>query len=891
MKKLFPLLLLVVACISVAAVAQLLDPRFERATQAWDSGDYITALRGFEAILKGTDADRWFDRIALITGELYQVAQVAPDGSAVRFSPSGRYAIFETGTRPAIVTHIVDIERRLAKVAAIQGSSLVFPPAGETIAFLRVRESPEIVALLEEIEVLSKAAAPDRQTLTSKRNQLSALEVRNTDIILRDLASGSEQRLEDDGLLKAGIAFSADGREIYLAGGKESNTASNELYVVSTTGKPRALTSGPGFKTNPIVVPGGKFLIYAISAQSPFPRTGGGQPGQPGGRQGGAPGVGRQGGPPSGGAPGGGRGAGGQGARREFAVLELATGTSTNYVGSSPSISSDGSTLAFLSESGTETSIQTIKLVAPLAPAVIKKSQARIASLSVSPDGSRIAFEMPFQRNGEIFCISSDGTGEVRLTHEIQPDWGPRFFANAKVLAIKGERRHARSYVIDVDTQTGIKLFHNNTIRTIAPEYEWVANPAGNRILIVAQRDGDTISAARGVFVLDLNQKITREALLARIQENIASEQVLRAAGEAMFRPIGAMVGTVTERVSIAKIYEYEEALFHFDSKHISQPGNKRAGEYISRTFESFGYKPEYQWFNSGEIRTANVLATLRGTEDPELVYVLSSHYDSNRQGSGADDNSSATAVLLETARVMVKIPMPATIIFAAFTGEEAGLLGSREFVRQAVEKKMQLLGALNNDMIGWTGDHRLDNTIRYSNSGIRDLQHAASFLFSKMITYDARYFKSTDAAAYYDAYGDIVGGFGSYPVLGNPNYHQATDLLETVNHQLLAEAAKANTASIMLLAASPARVKNLKVEAVNGDAVELTWAPNPEKGVKAYAVAYGPEKDPMARTMTAKTPKARISGFKKGETLQVAVKAVNARGLSSWDWAHISIR
>ena len=131
---------------------------------------------------------------------------------------------------------------------------------------------------------------------------------------------------------------------------------------------------------------------------------------------------------------------------------------------------------------------------------------------------------------------------------------------------------------------------------------------------------------------------------------------------------------------------------------------------------------------------------------------------------------------------------MPATIIFASFTGEEAGLLGSREFVRRAVQDKLKIVGALNNDMIGWANDDRLDNTIRYSNPGIRDVQHGAAIEFTNLITYDALYYKSTDAAAYYEAYGDIVGGIGSYPVLGNPHYHQPHDLLGDINHQLVAE-------------------------------------------------------------------------------------------------------
>jgi Tol biopolymer transport system component len=843
-------------------------------------------VKGFDALLKGPDADRWFDRIALITGEIYQDTELTTDGRAPQFSPSGRYAAFENGARPAVITQILNVEGPLRKVADIQGENLVFCPTRDAVAYLRVKDTPEIISLRKEVESLSKAPTQDRQTLTGKQRQLSALELRSMDLLLRDLPSGKEQRLDDDGLLKVGLAFSADGREVYFAGAKESDTASNEIYAAGAGGKPHALTSGPGFKTSPITIPGGKYLVYTVPAQSPFPRPGTGDQGGRGG----------QGGPPAGAAGGRGGGGGGPQARRvEFAVLNLTSGKSTTFTGSAaPSISADGSALAFPSTSGTETAIQIMKLSEPLNPATVKKSPERIGSAALSPDGSRIAFEMPWMhnKNTEIYCIKSDGTGEVRVSREIQPDWGPRFITDTKILAIKGERRHARSYIYDLGTLTNTKLFHNNTVRTIAPEYEWVANPAGNLILIQAERDGDTVSPERGIYLLDLNHKITKEALLARIQTNLASEQALRTAGEAMFRPIAATIRSVTEKVSITKLYEYQESLFNFDIKAIGQPGNKQAGDYIFNTFASFGYQPEYQWFDArGNIRTANVLATLRGTESPELVYVLSSHYDSVPAGPGADDNETGIAVLLDAARVLAKTPMPATIIFAAFTGEEAGDLGSHEWVRQAVEKKVRFMGALNNDMIGWTNDHRLDNTIRYTNDGMRDIQHAAAFLFSRMITYDARYYRATDAAAFYEAYGDLVSGLGSYPVLGNPYYHQATDLLETVNQQLVFEAAKMTTASIMMLASGPSRVKNLKIESTAGDAVEVSWDPSPEKGVTAYTVAYGPESNPMAKTMTVKAPKARITGVKKGEKIQVAVKAVNARGLSSWDWARVTTK
>jgi len=67
-----------------------------------------------------------------------------------------------------------------------------------------------------------------------------------------------------------------------------------------------------------------------------------------------------------------------------------------------------------------------------------------------------------------------------------------------------------------------IRLFHNNTVRTIAPEYQWSASPSGTQILIGAERDGNTVSPARGVYAVDLQHKVTKAAVLARLNANLA---------------------------------------------------------------------------------------------------------------------------------------------------------------------------------------------------------------------------------------------------------------------------------------------------------------------------------------------------------------------------------
>jgi hypothetical protein len=502
----------------------------------------------------------------------------------------------------------------------------------------------------------------------------------------------------------------------------------------------------------------------------------------------------------------------------------------------------------------------------------------------------------------EIYVIAADGSGETRITREIQHDLQPHFLTADTLLGLIGEGRHRRSYLYGLDeavqpegtaaamvgearggTPGRIRLHHNNLVRTVAPEYAWAPSPDGKRLLVVADRDGNTITPERALTLLDRTAHVSTETLAARIETSLAAERRLRQNGRDIFSRIETAVADAVADVSTARIYGYANDLFQFDSKFITQPGNQKAIEYIAAQLRSFGYEPELQWFEPRGVRSANIIARLRGTTDPDLVYVVSSHFDSVERGPGADDDSSGSTALLEAARVLAHRPQPATIEFAFFTGEEAGLLGSREYVRRAVADGKRVVGALNNDMVGFANDHRLDNTIRYSNAGIRDIQHAAAFLFTDLITYDAKYYRSTDAAAYYEAYGDIVGGIGSYPILGNPHYHKSHDVLETINQQLVAEVSRTTVATLMLLASSPSRVTGVGV-ARTGAVSEVIWNPAVESDVREYMVAWGPDGEEPRQRVRVTEPRASLRDVRPSDVIRV--KAVNARGAESWDWA-----
>ncbi|HET7695817.1 MAG TPA: M20/M25/M40 family metallo-hydrolase [Vicinamibacterales bacterium] len=860
----------------------------QRAADAWDKGDYVAALTAYQDLLAGPDAASVLEPIALQTGELFRTIELTANGANPAFSADSRYFSFETGAAVSAgtaagagrVTRVRAAASPEKDLASLDGGDASFCPDGRSIAFLRVPATSAIAAAQ-----MAVTAAVTTQERAPRLQALNRLIARSGRIVVRDLSSGQEQELNTGDLLKTGITCAADG-SVLFAGAGETDAAATQIYAVRAGAAPQPLTKGEGFKVPSRIDAAGRTLLYLVPRQGPF-------------RTASAEGT---------AAAGEGRGGGGGGgaalnAPSAFGIVTLA-GVSTTVTGVAPAISRDGRYVAWIVRAGAATSggEQTLLVAptdAPGSPIEVRKGSQRLDAPALSADGSRVVFQAMAKDDWELFVAGRDGKDEIRVTREIQHDIVPQFLGPGRLLAAIGEPRHRRSYLYDITPGsetaaakvTRTRLFHNNTVRTIAPEYAWVASGDGSKLLVVAERDGDTVSPERGVYLMDLAARVSAADLKSRVAASLAAERHLRDTGRKMFAPIAADVATVTREVSTGRVYAHEKALFDFDSKHITRPGNRLAAEYLFNAYASFGYTPEYQWFSPRNAlggRTANVLATLTGTVNPELVYVVSSHYDSVAVGPGADDDTSGTAALLETARVLAGHPMPATIVFASFTGEEAGLLGSREFVRQAVANRMNIVGALNNDMIGWANDHRLDNTIRYSNPGIRDIQHAAAMQFSSLITYDALYYKSTDAAAYYEAYGDIVGGIGSYPVLGNPHYHQAHDLLDGMNHQLIAEVARTTAATLMLLASSPSRIADLEATAESGGAA-ASWTPSPEKGVNGYIVTWGPAANPSQRSLRVARPRATLAGAAAG--MVVRVKAVNARGLEGWDWATATVK
>lgn len=101
------------------------------------------------------------------------------------------------------------------------------------------------------------------------------------------------------------------------------------------------------------------------------------------------------------------------------------------------------------------------------------------------------------------------------------------------------------------------------------------------------------------------------------------------------------------------------------------------------------------------ETRTTwNIIGTKRGSRDPHRVLVVGGHRDTVAAGPGANDNTSGTAVTLELARALSRVPLAATVRFVLFGAEEEGLIGS-DYYAKHMDTTDSVIGMVNLDMEG----------------------------------------------------------------------------------------------------------------------------------------------------------------------------------------------
>jgi len=109
------------------------------------------------------------------------------------------------------------------------------------------------------------------------------------------------------------------------------------------------------------------------------------------------------------------------------------------------------------------------------------------------------------------------------------------------------------------------------------------------------------------------------------------------------------------------------------------------------------------------DVNIVNVVAIQRGSKYPNKFIIMSGDIDSRvsdptdytSTSPGANDNASGMAGTLEAARVLSKYTFENSIIYVGLSGEEQGLFGGKGLAEYAKAQGWEIIGILNNDMIG----------------------------------------------------------------------------------------------------------------------------------------------------------------------------------------------
>ena len=257
------------------------------------------------------------------------------------------------------------------------------------------------------------------------------------------------------------------------------------------------------------------------------------------------------------------------------------------------------------------------------------------------------------------------------------------------------------------------------------------------------------------------------------------------------------------------------------------EPGLEKAAQYIAKAFAEAGLKPltgtKQPYFHSFQANGGdperkvilnNIIGVIPGI-NPAFAsqsLVIGAHYDhlglgwpSVRHGQkgqihhGADDNASGIAVLLELARVLKAYPEPPrTIVFVAFSGEEAGRLGSLEYVKnQSLFPASKILAMINLDTVGRLGNNKVLVLGSQSASEWQHIFRGVSYVTGIPTAMVQENLDSSDHNSFHEA------GIPAIQLFSGPNsdYHRPSDTMDKIDGEGLVKIAAILKESVEYLA------------------------------------------------------------------------------------------
>ena len=189
------------------------------------------------------------------------------------------------------------------------------------------------------------------------------------------------------------------------------------------------------------------------------------------------------------------------------------------------------------------------------------------------------------------------------------------------------------------------------------------------------------------------------------------------------------VIFNIISDISDKRIKDDIVTLANFGTRHTlsdtvsNERGIGAARRWIKKTFESISEDcnnclevfDQKNYFKKNNLRLIkdvwinNVVAIQRGSKYPNRYVLMSGDIDSRvsdpndfiSDSPGANDNASGMAGTIEAARVLSKYKFDNSIVYVGLSGEEQGLYGGKGLAEYAKKNNWDIIGILNNDMIG----------------------------------------------------------------------------------------------------------------------------------------------------------------------------------------------
>jgi hypothetical protein len=276
-----------------------------------------------------------------------------------------------------------------------------------------------------------------------------------------------------------------------------------------------------------------------------------------------------------------------------------------------------------------------------------------------------------------------------------------------------------------------------------------------------------------------------------------------------------------------------------------------------------------------------NVYAILPGTDEKlsKTVFLVSGHFDSRpsddqdtkADAPGADDDASGVAVSLESARLLSKAGATAkggyraTLLFAAVSGEEQGLLGSTHLVDWLKEKGYTVGGMLDDDIVGddlspgaphrvrvFSGNGEIDDGDSPSRELARAVEEIDGRAAIRMIFRVDRYGRGGDHYPFYKA--GLPAVRFTEPLEDYTHQHQTPrtengieygDFMKYLNLTFMGNVARDNAEVLRQLALAPAPPKDAKLTgAVTPDA-KVSWSAEEDSERAGFEILWRETTEP----------------------------------------------